>query len=71
MEGALSSLLKSNREPTKSTTFSLSSSHPSTSRPTDVTHAWLLVQCVYLFYFKNRNSIKIFLSIKISRHISF
>jgi hypothetical protein len=46
MQGALSNLLKSNREPTKSTMFSSSTSHPSISSQTDVTHAWLLIQCM-------------------------
>jgi hypothetical protein len=53
MENVLSNVLKtSNREPTKSTMFS-STSHPSSSRQqSDITHAWLLVQCMYSLILK-------------------
>jgi hypothetical protein len=52
MEGALSNLLKTNREQTKSTIVSSSISNSSTSRQTDATHAWLLVHCMYSLIFK-------------------
>jgi len=57
MEGILSNLLKSNREQTKSTMFSSSISNSSSNRQTDITHAWLLIQCMYLFLLENRNFI--------------
>ena len=45
MESALSTLLKSKRESIKSTTLSSSTSHFSSTRHMDVTHAWFLVRC--------------------------
>lgn len=45
MESALSTLLKSKRESVKSNTLSSSTSHFSSTRQLDVTHAWFLVRC--------------------------
>lgn len=47
MENVLSNVLKPNREQTKSTMFSSLISHPSSSKQTETTHAWLLVQCMF------------------------
>jgi len=73
MEGILSNLLKTNREKTKSTMLSSSISYSSSTRQTDITHAWLLIQCIYLFIIKIEIFIMkiFFFSIEISRNISF
>lgn len=47
METVFSNVLKTHREPTKSTMFSSTISHPSSSKQSESTHAWLLVQCMF------------------------
>ncbi|CAF4559292.1 unnamed protein product [Rotaria socialis] len=44
IEGALSNLLKTNRDAKKSITFSSTTMQPSNPNHLDVTHAWLLIQ---------------------------
>ncbi|CAF4323302.1 unnamed protein product, partial [Rotaria magnacalcarata] len=47
IEGALSNLLKTNRDSKKSITISSTPMQPSNPNHLDITHAWLLIQCMY------------------------
>ena len=69
IQGALSNLLKTNRQQKSSTLISPISSHSSIFEQINVTHAWILVQCMYCVYFKNVNFFILpTFSIKISRN---